>query len=178
MRLLLLLALTLPARAQLVGNIMDAPQHLFTVGGGVGPTNRDWSAHGGIGEKISAQTGTYSYTGTDFVPALITLPNGARAISVTIIVHTGLKQILFQRDRFTFVVDGSAGTSLPSSQNPSYNFSVIGAVDFVWRLNKTLRTTKGEGNSYLALEQRFTQLTGAPGQTVVSLGIAWVHSVN
>jgi hypothetical protein len=172
-----LVALT-PARAQLIGELLDAPQHGFAVGVGIGPTTHDFSVVAGFAERLSSSTGTYSYSGVSIVPAIITNTNGTKSLSVTPVAHTGVKQILYQQGRFTLAVDGGAGASLPSTSTSAFNFAAAGGVDLVWRLNRKLNTAGGSTNNYVAIHPQFTQLTGTPGGTVVSLGIAWVHGVN
>lgn len=178
MRLVFLsILLVLPIRAQLIGTLTDAPQHGFAVGAGVGPTSRDFSIIAGFAERLST-VGTYSYSGVSLVPAFVTNPNGSRSLAITTVTHTGVKQILYQQDRFTLAVDGGAGVSIPSSATSAYNFAAVAGIDFIWRLNKALRAGGGSTNNYVAIQPNFTQLTGTTGGTVVSLGLAWIHGVN
>ena len=175
----LLAFLSVPADAQLFrGTLIDTPSHAFAVGGGIGPSSRDFSVIAGFGELISSTSGTYSYSGVSIVPAFVTNAFGQRNLAITTVAHTGIKQALFQSGRFTLLVDGGAGASLPSSQTTAFNFAAVAGLDIAWRLTKTLNTAPGAAANYLVIEPQFTQLTGSPGGTVVSIGLAWVHGVH
>ncbi len=160
------------------GNIIDAPQHAFVVGAGVGPTSHDFSVLAGFGDKLPSTTATYSYSGVSIIPSLVKQLNGSTSVAVVPVAHTGVKQILYQANRFSFGVDGGGGVSLPSTQSSTWDFAMVGGIDFLWRLNKVLDATPGGTNNYIAFEPQFTQLTGTTGGTVVSLAVAWVHGVN
>jgi len=165
---LFLLCLSLPTSAQPFGDITDAPQHVLAVGMTGGATRADFGGYVGYGEKLPGTTATYSYTGSTFVPAIQTLPNGTKALRVTPVVATGFKQIVFQRNRLLVAVDAGAGASLPSSGTTAFNFAAVGGADVAWRLHKDSRAE----NHYITFSPRASQ---TPFGTVVTfgLGFAW-----
>ena len=179
-RLILLMSVMVAsAFGQLIGPpVTDAPQHGFAVGVGVGPTTKDFSLDAGYAEKLPSSSSTYSYSGVAVVPALVANDAGGKSLAITSVVHTGIKQIVFQQGRLTAAIDGGAGVSLPSSTTGAFNFAGVTGIDILWRLKKELNSNPGGTNNYIAISPRFTQLTGTPGGTVVSLGISWVHGVN
>jgi hypothetical protein len=170
MKLLLLLSLSVAAFGQsfLGGDITDAPNHVLAVGMTGGASRADFGGYVGFGERIPGSTATYSYTGATFVPALQTMPNGSRALRVTPVVATGLKQIIYQRGRFTVAVDAGAGASLPSSGTTAFNFAAVGGADLAWRVHKDLRSE----NHSVTFSPRASQ---TPFGTVVTFGVgfAW-----
>jgi hypothetical protein len=161
-----LLGLSLCAQAQWLGEITDAPQHVVAAGVGIGPTRADVAAYAGLGERLPGMAATYSWTGVSVVPSLQDLGNGSRALRINPVVHSGIKQIVFQRDRLSVAVDGGAGAALPSTGTSAFNFSAVGGVDLAYRLNRW----SGNTNHYLTISPRVTQTPYGP---VVSVGIGW-----
>jgi len=173
-----LLCLPVVLHAQLFGTITDAPQHGLYGGIGVGPTTKDFSGAFGFAEKLPSMTATYSYSGVTVIPAFITNANGSKSLTMATMAHTGVSQILYQRNRFIASVDLGGGVTMPSNQAPAFNFAALGAFNLGWRLNKSYDGSSGGTNNYLAIRPQFTQLTGDRGGTVVSLGIGFFHGIN
>jgi|SRR5579863_3187943 len=189
-----LLALALPARAQLIGSLTDAPQHAFAGGGGFDPSTHEPSAFFGYAEKLTGAT--YSYSRVEFTPSSVSstvptpLGNSANlttnttattsTFAVRPVVSTGVKQILYQEGRLSIAVDGGAGAALPlpNTAAGAFNLAFSGGADIIWRLNKTLNTAPGQTNNYIVFGPSLVQLTGAPGGTTVAVRFGWLHSVN
>ncbi len=190
--LTVLLALALPARAQLIGNLTDAPQHAFAVGGGFDPSTHEGSAFFGYAEKLTGAT--YSYSRAEFIPGYVTTTNPAplgnsanlttnettttKTFTIRPVVSTGIKQVIFQEGRLSLAVDGTAGAALPTTTAGAFNMAFSGSADVIWRLNKTLNSAPGQTNNYLVFGPSLVQLTGAPGGTTVAMRFAWLHGVN
>jgi hypothetical protein len=159
--------LSISAQAQVIGQLTDLPKNIFGVGVGVGPSRADVSAYGAYG-KLLTQSGTYSMTGMTIVPARAIAVNGKSVIVITPTVHTGIEQIVFQKDRLTVVMDAGVGASLPSSGTPSFSFSGSAAGGFGWRLNKE----KADTNKYMTFSMRAVQTPDGWVPTVF-WGVAW-----
>lgn len=179
MKLILsLLTLSVLSFGQLFEPITDAPQHGIALGVGVGPTTKDVAVAAGFAEKLPGTAATYSYTGVSVVPALVPTANGGKSLQITPVVHTGLKQVVFQKDRLSLYIDAGAGVSLPATISPAWNFAGVTAAGLTFRVNKDRNAAPGGTNHYIAIEPRFTQLSGSQGGVVISLNIAWLHGIN
>jgi hypothetical protein len=176
--LALLLVLAQPARAQLFGNITDAPSHAFAVGVGVGPTSNDYAVYGSFAERIISSTATYSYSGVSFVPTLITNANHSRSLVLRSVVHTGLEQPIYQADRLTVAVNAGGGASLPNAQTTGFDFAAVTGLDVGWRLNKAKNSMPGGANNHLTFAVRLTQTSGVANGTTASIGVGLVHAIN
>jgi hypothetical protein len=167
----------IPACAQqaLFGSIIDAPQHIFAVGGGC-DGNKQCSADFGYAEKISGST--YSYSSVEFVPNLVPNGNGGNTLSVKPVVGTGAEQIIGQSDRLSVAIGVTGGASLPSPNSGAFNFASSEHITIAWRLNKTLNTMPGTGNNYLSITPYFTQISGQPNGNTLAVRIHFLHSAN